>query len=225
MLINFDKITLVASQVFSYMELPGTKIYLNSCLNTNVAIEIVNYSKQNQQLNKQRWPLCQEKNVMAHFYSFGMFLGQFVLDYTTGLEINLLKVDKILNTNVEKLEKYAGSRRPKSFTCRDRRETFHACVIDVIRDCYQNSTWRFVHAIVSTLLPNTFVLIGLAALGKTLVFCCSLDFALLGNRAEQKSHFVANKTQRCLKKRSILVQTLRRRPILSQHGRRRRRFV
>lgn len=144
MLINFDKITLVASQVFSYMELPGTKIYLNSCLSTNVAIEIVNYSKQNQQLNKQRWPLCQEKNVMAHFYSFGMFLGQFVLDYTTGLEINLLKVDKILNTNVEKLEKYAGSRRPKSFTCRDRGETFHACVIDVIRDCYQNSTWRFV---------------------------------------------------------------------------------
>ena len=51
--------------------------------------------------------------------------------------------------------------------------------------------------IVSTLLPNIFVLIGLAVWRKTLVFCCSLVFTLLINRAEQKSHFVANKTQRC----------------------------
>lgn len=79
-------------------------------------------------------------------------------------------------------------------------------------------------AIVSTLLPNIFVLIGLAAWGKTLVFCfllCLLSWAIvLSKVALRRKENVA-----LLKKRNILVQTPLRRPTWSQHGRRGRWFV
>lgn len=80
-------------------------------------------------------------------------------------------------------------------------------------------------AIVSPLLPNIFVLIGLAALSKALVFLFFPCFCFVSRkRAKQKSRFVANKTQRRTTRTNDLFLFKRWSPIWSQHGWRRWRW-
>ena len=150
------------------------------------------------------------------------FSGSLILVYTNGIEINLLRVDIILNTNVEKL----GIRGRQQRT---------SPVVRGDISCMRN--WRHpgllpkqyvalcvLNAIVSTLLPNIFVLIGLAAWWKRwyfVVLWCLLSLAIVLSKSSTSSQ----KSAAYLKKRTILVQTPLRRPTWSQHGRRWRWFV